>query len=469
MVASAVLLWLVLAAGTSYIRGVEGLDPTPYEAEAPLDLEAGRDFHAADTQLLRLLGILLEEHPSIRWAKAQWRSGMERVSQERSLPDPLLAFRVFAPTPETRVGPQRQGLEISQGIPWRGKRALQGERAEHQAESIAWQVRDLERDLIADLKQAYFDAGYLQEALAINTEEMALLERFEAIALRRYATGEGIQQSVIKVQTDISRLADREISLKERLDAVSRRIAELIGRPEEGLELEPISLSLLELEYDSLDLEREAGELHPEIRGAQAQIKAAGAWSKRRRLEGRPDFRIGLGYTRVTDREDDPALLNPPDENGKDSLAFTVGINLPIYRERIHGGVAEAEESLQAGLHMLERTRDRLRFEVQESILKLRALGERARLYRDVLIPQAEESLGSAEASYSTGRQDFLDLLDAERILFQVRLTYHRLIADHWISLAALERSVSKPIPGDAETTSRDPKEDASDESQSRS
>jgi outer membrane protein TolC len=68
-------------------------------------------------------------------------------------------------------------------------------------------------------------------------------------------------------------------------------------------------------------------------------------------------------------------------------------------------------------------------------------------LYRDVIVPQAEQSLASAEAAHATNRQSFLDLLDAERVLFQVRLTHHRLLADHWIALADLERALGQPFP----------------------
>jgi outer membrane protein TolC len=61
-----------------------------------------------------------------------------------------------------------------------------------------------------------------------------------------------------------------------------------------------------------------------------------------------------------------------------------------------------------------------------------------------VIIPQAEESLASAEAAYTTDRLDFLNLLDAERVLFQSRLSFHRLVSDMWIALADLELSVGE-------------------------
>ncbi len=71
-----------------------------------------------------------------------------------------------------------------------------------------------------------------------------------------------------------------------------------------------------------------------------------------------------------------------------------------------------------------------------------------------MIIPQAEESLASAEAAYTTDRLRFLDLLDAERILFQSRLVYHRLVSDGWIALAALERAIGQAYPSNAPSVS---------------
>jgi cobalt-zinc-cadmium efflux system outer membrane protein len=68
-------------------------------------------------------------------------------------------------------------------------------------------------------------------------------------------------------------------------------------------------------------------------------------------------------------------------------------------------------------------------------------------MYRSVIIPQAEQALASAESAYSTSRLAFLDLLDAERILFRSRLAFHRLVSDYWIAAAELEEAIGQPFP----------------------
>jgi cobalt-zinc-cadmium efflux system outer membrane protein len=438
---------LALAVGMSVVPGL-AQPASPGGSDLPNASElAADDFHVSDDQLRRLISTLLDDNPQIssRWSRS--RSMFERVPQAKSLPDPQLTYRYFARTPETRVGPQDHVLEFSQGMPWTGKRELQARRAESLADGATWEAEDLEWRLVAELKRVYFEAGYLQEALTVNAEERELLRRFESIALKRYSTGEGIQQSVVKVQTDISRLEDHDTALRERLDAVVRRISELIGRPESPLTLQPIELPLPSVTYDRDELEELATSEHPRVRAVEKRVEADQTWTKRRKLESRPDFRFGAGYIVVDDREDLAGTINPPEDNGKDALALTVGINIPIFRKRIRAGVAEAQESERANVDLLEAVRDRLRFEIQETSLRLDSLGERGRLFHEVIIPQAEESLASAEAAYTTDRLGFLDLLDAERVLFQSRLSYHRLVSDLWIALSDLESHVARAFP----------------------
>ena len=92
-------------------------------------VDAGPEFHTSDPQVQDLIRVLLDENPEIRSARASSDSLLERVPQARSLHDPQLSYRYFASTPETRVGPQVQTLELSQGIPLAGKRRLQAQRA----------------------------------------------------------------------------------------------------------------------------------------------------------------------------------------------------------------------------------------------------------------------------------------------------------------------------------------------------
>ncbi len=413
------------------------------------------EYHAPDSQLTALITVLLEENPGIRSVWADSRSRYAKVDQAGSLPDPMLAYRYFVEAPETRVGPQEHALEISQGIPWNSKRRLQAEQARLLADGSTWIAADRERAEVARLKKAYFEAAYLQEAIRILGEEKSLLERFEQIALTRYATGKGIQQSIVKVQTDISRLADTGFALRERLDVVVDRLAVMIGRPGTPPALSPITLPFDDWTVDAAELERSAAEIHPAVLAVETKIEAGQTGTRRRVLEKRPDFLVGLGYTLVGSRNDPAGILSPPPDNGNDILGVTVGVKIPLYRKKIRAGVAEAEQAVNRDVQALQSVRNDLRYRVQQSMTRIESLTERGRLYDKVIIPQAEQALASAESAYSTGRLGFLDLLDAERILFMSRLAFHRLVADTWIAASELEEAIGRPFPSIAEESSR--------------
>ena len=68
-------------------------------------------------------------------------------------------------------------------------------------------------------------------------------------------------------------------------------------------------------------------------------------------------------------------------------------------------------------------------------------------LYDQGMVAQAESSQESAVAAYQTGNLDFLNLLDAERTLLQMRLNYIRERADYRKHVAALEWAAGGELP----------------------
>ena len=186
---------------------------------------------------------------------------------------------------------------------------------------------------------------------------------------------------------------------------------------------------------------------HPAVRAAGHAVAAGESELRLRQLDGRPDFRLGLNWIGVDRRDDPAALLSPVADDGQDVWALSVGINLPLQRKRNRAAAIEAQERTLADRQRLAATRDEVHHHIHHAVLRLKSIQDRARLYDEVIIPQAEQSLDSAETAYTSNRQDFLGLLDVSRALYQVRLTYHRLLADYWIALADLEMGLGRPFP----------------------
>ena len=80
--------------------------------------------------------------------------------------------------------------------------------------------------------------------------------------------------------------------------------------------------------------------------------------------------------------------------------------------------------------------------QVADLIHQLREEARQLELFEDALIPLAETALQATLNSYTTGRTDFLDLLDSERTLFSLGMSYDSTLARYLQTTAALERAL---------------------------
>jgi outer membrane protein TolC len=67
-------------------------------------------------------------------------------------------------------------------------------------------------------------------------------------------------------------------------------------------------------------------------------------------------------------------------------------------------------------------------------------------VYQNGVLPQAEQSLEAARIGYQAGKVDFLNLIDSERTLLDLRLEYFGALVQFWQSVTQLERTVGKEL-----------------------
>ncbi|MEZ5396186.1 MAG: TolC family protein [Bryobacterales bacterium] len=140
-----------------------------------------------DPHLAELIADALERNPQVREAFAHYQAARARVPQATALPDPMLSVTQHARTPETRVGPQTTLVSVSQRFPWFGKLSDQGKLAAKRASVQAELYEARRAEVVRQLKLAYFDLRYIDQALVIAGEETELLEHYETLAQARYS------------------------------------------------------------------------------------------------------------------------------------------------------------------------------------------------------------------------------------------------------------------------------------------
>jgi outer membrane protein TolC len=417
------------------------------EDQVTVDVEEQPDYHAEIPLLREYVGEALERNPFIQEVLARYRASLEKVPQVTALPDPVFGFSQAIRSVETRVGPQHNGFVLSQAFPWFGKLDLRGKVAVQEAASWYQLYRARQREVISRLKRAFYGLGYVDTAIQINEEERSLLEHYEELAQTRYATGQGLQQAVIKIQAEITRVIDRLEILQRQRVTLSANLNTLMDRaPHDPIPaVERLNLPRLQLNLEELYA---LGEQNlQELKAAQALIERSEKTIDLAKKDYWPNFLVSAGFVNVGDRSDPAGIAQPPPDNGKNAFSLSVGINIPIWRDRYDAGVQEAAETLFAQRSSYANILNEMEFSIRDQVVRLETLQEQVNLYENALIPQAEESLRSTEAAYQTGQLGVLDLLDSERVLLNVRVVNARYYSDFLIALANLERAVGTKFP----------------------
>ena len=90
----------------------------------------------------------------------------------------------------------------------------------------------------------------------------------------------------------------------------------------------------------------------------------------------------------------------------------------------------------------------RLKTELAQSYEALSAAWNEVHILKDEILPGAKSSFSVTRRGYELGKFGLLELLDAQRILFQNQLLYVRALANYQRLVNDIERLISAPMDG---------------------
>ena len=382
--------------------------------------------------LPELIQEVLARNPELVAARKQWEAATNRIAQARSLDDPILSVQLWnIPQPFKATQADNTIFGLSQNLPFPGKLALKGDVASRSAEMIEQSVRAKERELVARMKQAYYDVFLAQKAVQIHHEQVELVRQFVAIAFTKFRAGKGSQADVLKAQVELSLLLQHFPALGQRRKTAEAMLNTLLDRDLAsplGMAEEPAQLPLEE----SVDnLNRLALNDRPELKAAELDVQRSEQSRALAQRQYYPDFNV--------------AFQRFQNYQTNDGFGAYVAMSIPFAfwtKPKYDAGVQEAEAAVavaQAQQHTLENL---TRFQVNDLLAKFRATDQVATLYRTTILPQAEQSLESARVGYRAGKGGFLDLIDTQRAWRGFQLEYFKALVDRQHRLAELEQVV---------------------------
>ncbi len=417
-------------------------------AEEPARTSAADTIVASitDAKLRPLLGEVLDRNPRLARLRAEVSAVEQRAPQVAALPDPTATLTWFVMSPETRVGPQRAAINLMQQFPWFGTLESDEQAALWDAVAARAKLEGAKIEILTEVRADYHELQFLELERGLVEEDRATLEHYAELALARYASGVGLDQAVIKIQAEITRTETRLLNIAARRAAVVARLNAMRDRPQTSRIVVDASGPRKALTPNLEVLRVRAIADRPEIASAEAQIEAASSRIERSKRAYSPKIVVGLNYGFVDRRTDEAGRLSPPEDNGQDIFGLTGGISVPLWRSSLEAGVEERVQKRLAAEESRREIAAAIDGELGDLVHRIPLLVEQVELYDEVLIVQASQSLQSAESAYAAGTADALDLLDAERVLLQVRIAAERVRTDFDRAVAKLEGVIAGPL-----------------------
>jgi cobalt-zinc-cadmium efflux system outer membrane protein len=373
----------------------------------------------------------LAKNPSVQSAAHTVSAERAKVPQASALPDPSFGvgwmgnIRPFSV--QTGDPSSYRSISAMQMLPFPGKRSLRGQIAQKEVDASQWDMEAVRRQVVADVKAAYYDYWYYDKAIQTTEENRDLLTKLSQIAEVRYRVGKGIQADVLRSQVEITMLLQKLTILEQQRATAQARLNALLAHDPDA-QLPPAAgvAGPSPLSYSLEELYKLARETDPGYQRAQKMVERNQIAMNLARKDYLPDLSVGYMY------EQRPAM---PDMQG-----FTFTVNIPVfYKSKQREEVRQAKEEELSAASARENRQNELYFDLKQNYLAAKASENLLKLFSQGVVPQSSLALESSMSAYEVGNVDFLTLVGNFTTVLNYQTDYYRELANYQTSLARME------------------------------
>jgi outer membrane protein TolC len=275
-----------------------------------------------------------KNRPEIRAIYHEFEAEIERITAVTGFPNPNLSMGYFLSPIETRVGPQRFRVSLSQRIPWWGElkasERVQKAKAEVAYQRYLWAINQLYIEVVTS-----YSKYYEWEKTYLNTLSEQDLRR-QSLALKRqqYTEGKASLSDITRAEMALEDIVRLTQKMKDEFDVIILEIQTVIG---DSIEPKlPNSLNL----PDNLSIpSKKTQNAFTEVFQKQNQvISQRMSLTQKKRI---PQLNLGIDYMAIENTN------LPTTEAGKDALMPMIGISLPIFNQNVTAELNALEKESQ--------------------------------------------------------------------------------------------------------------------------
>lgn len=411
--------------------GYAAMNPYP-----ELHAEGDRMDVAEPTGTLRLedaLAASLMRHPELAAVSFTVRAVEARALQAGTLPNPVLGVDLEEydragegfDSAETAVG-------LSQTFELAGKRRWRKRMAQSEGELAGWDYESKRLDIFAETSRRFVNVLAAQERLRLARSDVERAQETDRAVSERVKAGNEAPLQASKSEAELEMARLDQLAADNALRVARKRLAAMWGAEDVLFEQVEGRLDTVLEDIPSLDRLRDKLELNPALQRWDAKLRLRRAALAAEKAERIPDLEASVGYVQF-------------EEDGTDAVALGIGIPLPVF-DRNRGNIIAAEQELA------KIGSDRLAAEVAlaadlaETHANLTNAHHRVGTLQAKVVPAMEQAFEAVRSGYQSGKFSFLEMLDAQRGLFEARAKMVDALVDYQAALIVLQRITATSI-----------------------
>lgn len=322
-------------------------------------------------------------------------------------------------------------IRIGQLIELGGKRAARVNAASLNEQLAAIDYESRRVEIIARVANVFTEVIAGQERVKLAEETRRLAQQVVDTVVLRVKAGKvpPIEETRAKVGLSAARI---EFEQAQRdLISARKRLALLWDSaiPQFGQALGSLEISIAPPEFQVLQ-ERVLG--NPLALRALKNIEHRKALLEVEQTRRIPNLTLNAGAVHH-------AIL------GGTTAVASVMIPLPLF-DRNQGNIKEAHQRVSKAEDEQAAMTLRLRTELAQSYEAMSAAWNEINILRDEILPGAHSAFNVTRRGYELGKFGLLEMLDAQRILFQNQLLYVRALANYQRLVNDIERLIAAPL-----------------------
>jgi cobalt-zinc-cadmium efflux system outer membrane protein len=408
-------------------------EPAAPSSEAAAQNEATAAAPRSVITLREAMALALARHPQLAIFPYDLRAADARVLQAGLRPNPELQVEVE----EFGGRRERSGFEaaettvqVGQPIELGGKRAQRTQAASLDKELVQWDYRSARLDVMQEVTQAFVAALAAQERLALAERLLEVSRNAQSAVAQRVRAGKDSPVDELRANVALAGTRIERQKAEKALTAARHTLAAAWGG--RSAVFEKVEGDLYEIR-EPLPLEQTTAAIssNPDVARWPTEEDRRRAVLRLEKARGVPDLTIGGGVRRFEETDD---------------AAFVFGFTLPLpLFDRNQGGVLGATAELAKTRRQSEAAQIATLAALSEAASAQAAAYEEIIILRNDVLPQSQRAFEAAQEGYQQGKFDYLYVLDAQRVLFEMQAQYLNSLEAYHRARADVERLTGGP------------------------